>query len=288
MQGELSYGVLHELHNHCDDPKPVLPPVPQDKQEVEPAFVLLKSMAAIGRAALDNLNLPPRLVHAAGDAVVLGTALEKFIGGVHSTELPPTVAVENIAEAGYIIYLIQLRSQPFRDGWYLHFVRTFQAFLVIAAFLQWLAKKGCGAQKKFACLCGNHRAENGFCLVRTMVIDGNFSVAELAVRLLAALVVATIYSRHPTWQQKRSRYSSIDRARPRHYTADMDISRVDMPSGCHRAADKALAVVRLWWPAAAYPDPKECHFFEPSGVALLHVDPDHVWVTTGNSGGGQT
>ena len=63
-------------------------------------------MAAIGRAALDNLNLPPPLVHAAGDAVVPGTALEQFIGGVYNTELPPTVALENIAEAGYIIYLV--------------------------------------------------------------------------------------------------------------------------------------------------------------------------------------
>ena len=59
LQGELSYAVLQELHNHCDDPKLGLPPLPQDKQEVEPAFVLLKSMAATGRAALDNLNLPP-------------------------------------------------------------------------------------------------------------------------------------------------------------------------------------------------------------------------------------
>ena len=86
LQGELSYGVLQELHNHCDDPKPVLPPLPQDKQEVEPAFVLLKSMVAIGRAPLDNLNLPPPVVHAAGDAVILGTALEKFIGGVYNTD----------------------------------------------------------------------------------------------------------------------------------------------------------------------------------------------------------
>ena len=108
------------------------------------------------------------------------------------------------------------------------------------------------------------------------MIDRNCSVAELAVRLSAALVVATIYSRHPTWQQKRSRYSSIDRARPRHYTADMDISRVDLPSVCQRVADKALDVVRLWWPGAAYPDPKECNFFEPLGVGLVHVDPDHV------------
>ena len=121
------------------------PPLPQDKQEVEPAFGLLKSMAA----ALNNLNLPPPLVHAAGDAVVLGTALQKFIGGVYNTELPPTVALENIAEAAYIIYLIQLRCQPFRDCWYLHFVHTVQAFLVIAAFLQLPAKKGRGAQKFF-------------------------------------------------------------------------------------------------------------------------------------------
>ena len=81
LHGELSYGVLQEPHNHCDDPKPVLPPMPQDKQEVEPAFVPVKSTAALGRTALDNLNLPPPLVHAAGHAVVLGTALEKIIGG---------------------------------------------------------------------------------------------------------------------------------------------------------------------------------------------------------------
>ena len=121
--------------------------------------------------------------------------------------------------------------------------------------------------------------------MRTMVIDRNCSVAELAVRLSVALVVATIYSRHPTWQQRRSSNFSIDRARPRHYTADMDISWVDLPSVCQRAVDKALAVVRLWWLAAAYPYPKECNFFEPSGVALLHVDPDHVWVTPGDSAG---
>ena len=120
------------------------------------------------------------------------------------------------------------------------------------------------------------------------MIDRNCSVAELAVRLSAALVVATMYNRHPTWQQKRSRYSSIDRAPPRHYTVDMDISRVDLPSVCQRATDKGLAVVRLWWPSAAYLDAKECNFFEPSGVDLLHVDPDHVWVTPGDSGGGPT
>ena len=73
-------------------------PPPQDKQKVEPAFALLKSMAAMSGAAPDNLNLPPLLVHAAGNAVVLNTALEKFIGGGYNTELPPTVALESIAE----------------------------------------------------------------------------------------------------------------------------------------------------------------------------------------------
>ena len=120
------------------------------------------------------------------------------------------------------------------------------------------------------------------------MFDRHCSVAELAVRLSAALVVATIYSRHPTLHSKRSRNSSIDRARPRHYTAAMDMNRVDVPSVCQRATDKALAVVRMWWPGAAYPDPNERHFFEPFGEALLHVDPDHVWVTLGDIGGGET
>ena len=166
--------MLHELHKHCDDRKPILSHLPQDKQEVEPPFDLLNSMAAIGRAAPDNLNMRAPLVHTASDAVVLGTALGKFIGGVYNTGLPPTVAQEDIAEARYIMYLIQLRCQLLRDCWYLHFVRTAQAFRVIAAFLQWLAKNGHGAQKTFACLWGHHRADDGFCLVRTVVIDRNF------------------------------------------------------------------------------------------------------------------
>ena len=80
------------------------------------------------------------------------------------------------------------------------------------------------------------------------MIDRNCSGAELAVRLLATMVVAAIYSRQPPWQQKQSRYSSIDRAWPRHYTVDMDINREDLPSVCQRSADKASDVVRLWWP----------------------------------------
>ena len=81
LHGELSFGVLHKLQNHCDTIKPDLPPVPEDKMVVEPAFQLLKAMAAVVRAALANLNLPPPLVHVGHDAVVLGTALEKFLGG---------------------------------------------------------------------------------------------------------------------------------------------------------------------------------------------------------------
>ena len=159
---------------------------------------------------------------------------------------------------------------------------------MIATFLRRLAENGHGAQQFSACLCGDPRAEAGFCLERTMVIDRNCTVAELAVRLSAALVVATIYSRQRTWQQKRSRYWPIDRARLRRYAADMDISRVDLPSVCQRADDNDLHVVRLWWPSAAYPDPKERNFFEPFGEGLLHVDPDHAWTTPGDCGGGET
>ena len=92
-------------------------------------------MAPVGRAALENLNLPPPLVHAGHHAMVLGTAFAKFLDGVYNTELPPTAALENIVEAGYIIYRIHLRCQPFRDRWYPHFARTVQAFLVIALCL---------------------------------------------------------------------------------------------------------------------------------------------------------
>ena len=68
----------------------------------------------------------------------------------------------------------------------------------------------------------------------------------------------------------------------------MDINRVDLPSICHRAADKALAVVRELWPGAGYPGPKECNFFEPFGEGLLHVDPDHVWAIPRDSEGRET
>ena len=64
----------------------------------------------------------------------------------------------------------------------------------------------------------------------------------------------------------------------------MDISRVDLPSVCQRVADKALAAVRRWWPGAAYLDPKKYNFFQRFGEGLLHVEPDHVWMTPGDRG----
>ena len=93
---------------------------------------------------------------------------------------------------------MQLYRQPFRDCSYLHFLIIAQAFLVISTRLQRRAENGHGAQKLFPRLCGNQRAKDGFRLVRTIVIDRNCSVAELAVRMSPALVGATIYSRHPT------------------------------------------------------------------------------------------
>ena len=83
---------------------------------------------------------------------VLGTAFAKFLEGVYNTKLPPTVALENITEVGYIIYVIHLWSQRYWECRYLDFVRTVQAFMVIAAFLNRLAKKGHATQKLFNCL----------------------------------------------------------------------------------------------------------------------------------------
>ena len=98
--------MLPELPNHCDHPEPIVPTVPQNNEEDAPAFDLSKSMAAVGRAALDKRSLPPPLADAAHKAVVLSTTLEKFIWGVYNTELPPTVALKEIIEVGYIIYSI--------------------------------------------------------------------------------------------------------------------------------------------------------------------------------------
>ena len=43
--------------------------------------------------------------------------------------------------------------------------------------------------------------------MRPIVVDRNCSVAEVAVRLSATMVVATIYKCHPTCQQRPPRYS---------------------------------------------------------------------------------
>ena len=74
------------------------------------------------------------------------------MGGVIK-ELPPTVASEDIAEARYMIYLIELRCQPYLVCWYLHVARIVEAFPVIAAFLKRMTRNGHGAQKFFhACV----------------------------------------------------------------------------------------------------------------------------------------
>ena len=80
--------------------------------------------------------------------------------------------------------------------------------------------------------------------MRTALIGGNCWVAKLAVELSGAMMVIAIYSNHPGEQEKHSRYSSIDGMRPRHYTTDIEISRVDLASVCQPAADSALAISR--------------------------------------------
>ena len=47
--------------------------------EIPPTFDRLKAMALVGQAALENLNLPPSVVHDGHDAVVLRTAFAKII-----------------------------------------------------------------------------------------------------------------------------------------------------------------------------------------------------------------
>ena len=66
----------------------------------------------------------------------------------------------------------------------------------------------------------------------------------------------------------------------------MDIIRVDLASVCHRDANLALAIIRTWWQASGYHDPKECNFFEPFGPPLLHVDLGQLWANPGDCGGG--
>ena len=65
MHGELCYGVVQELQKYCNEPEPHLPPYPEDKQELDAAFDLLKALAPVGGATLDNPAPPPPANHAA-------------------------------------------------------------------------------------------------------------------------------------------------------------------------------------------------------------------------------
>ena len=58
MQGEVSYRVWQELQKFCSEPKPELPPYPEDEQEVEAIFDLLEALAHVWEAALHNPALP--------------------------------------------------------------------------------------------------------------------------------------------------------------------------------------------------------------------------------------
>ena len=45
---------------------------------------LLKAITPVGWAALEDLNLPPHLVHAGHDAVVLDPVFPKFLNGLYT------------------------------------------------------------------------------------------------------------------------------------------------------------------------------------------------------------
>ena len=127
----------------------------QDKKEAEPAFDLLKSLAPVEPAALGKLSLSHPLAHATHDAVVLGIAFEKFISGVYVIDMSPTVALEDITKARYIIYLIHFLVSTIPGLLVLSFCSHSHAFLVIAMFLQRLPTNWHGAKKLFLCLCGS-------------------------------------------------------------------------------------------------------------------------------------
>ena len=76
----------------------------------------------------------------------------------------------------------------------------------------------------------------------------------------------------PLWQLEPPRCIRVDRARPCHYTKDMDVSRVDLPSVCKWAAKEALTVVRIWWSKAAYANPMASNILEPFGDPILHMN----------------
>ena len=76
----MSYGVLHELHKLCSEPKLELPPYLEDKQEVEAMFDLLKALALVA----DNPALPPPRFDEPRDVIVLGRAYAIFLDGIYT------------------------------------------------------------------------------------------------------------------------------------------------------------------------------------------------------------
>ena len=101
MQGEVSYGVLHELHKYCCKPRLELPPYPEDKQDT---FDLWHALALVGEATMENSTLPPPLTHAAQYFIVLCMAYAKSLDGIYNTGHRPAVSLQLICEVGYIIY----------------------------------------------------------------------------------------------------------------------------------------------------------------------------------------
>ena len=139
---------MHELHRYCSEPKPDPPPYPKDTQEVEDALHILKALAPFWEVALDNPAPPPppnpcrprphsnghntcpisrwHLQHSTSPSVSLyHICLHLLLCTISacifcsSPHLLVSIALHYLCEAGYIIYLVHLRCQPFRDAWYL-------------------------------------------------------------------------------------------------------------------------------------------------------------------------
>ena len=82
---------------------------------MEAVFDILNALAPIGEAPLDNPDLPPPppQTHAAQDCIVPGTPYAELLDGIYNKAHTRTVALQHMCEAGYIIYLVNLRCQPF-------------------------------------------------------------------------------------------------------------------------------------------------------------------------------
>ena len=123
-------------------------------------FDLLKLMAQIDRAAMDKLSPPPPLAHGDHEAVVLATALEKFIGGglhhkfnlngscsrhhrgwIHHLPLPSSMSTT----LGLLVLAFPLHSSYFRDDCSLSLKagETWAWSRAIFAVAVWLPE-GCG------------------------------------------------------------------------------------------------------------------------------------------------